>query len=69
MKGIIEIDMPKSCSECELRSDRLVISKRGEQVYCSIKDIYVWDYVFGDKKEQRHPQCPIKPKEETNERK
>lgn len=46
---VLDIDMPKSCSECELLS---------EEVWCAITGTSVWQNGI-DYNKERLPNCPI----------
>lgn len=46
---ILDIDMPKSCSECQLLS---------EEVWCVVTGISVWQNHI-DYEKERLPDCPI----------
>ena len=74
MKGIIEIDMPKSCSECEFNRTKnwLPLSEGTTEFYCNkMTPRLTHKVIIGSKVHKlfKFTQCPIKPKEETNERK
>ena len=55
MKAILELEMPKSCSECELKE--WGNPDFGNKCNCLITDKEVQKYMNN----QRHPQCPLQP--------
>ena len=61
-KGIIEVDIPMSCEDCNFACERT--SYNGTNWYCSVDNHMLPDYkpfILIDV-QTRSPQCPIKPK-------
>jgi len=55
MKGIIKVDVPKSCMECEFK----------EELNCIVNSKA--HFVYNAYSTKRHPQCPIVPLDEVVE--